>query len=288
MSIYTLPSYYIIVQLYYLGRSDRMKVMLDAGHGYNTSGKRSPDGMREYEFNRAVANYARSLLQGYQNVTVYFAHSDDRDVPLQERTNRANSLNVDVYISIHANAYGSGGWTSPSGIETYVFTSRPPIATQLAQKMQRNLVASTGLPDRGVKTADFHVLRATKMEAVLAECGFMTNQNDIKLLRSEEYRRTVAEAIVKAVADQFNLKRTSSPNPPNPSGLYKVQAGAFNEKKNADDLAARLRKDGYSPYVFQENGLYKVQVGAFERKQNADALVSKLRNDKYDTFIFLD
>lgn len=267
-----------------------MKVMLDAGHGYNTSGKRSPDGMREYEFNRAVANYARSLLQGYQNVTVYFAHSDDRDVPLQERTNRANSLNVDVYISIHANAYGSGGWTSPSGIETYVFTSRPPIATQLAQKMQRNLVASTGLPDRGVKTADFHVLRATKMEAVLAECGFMTNQNDIKLLRSEEYRRTVAEAIVKAVADQFNLKRknTSSPNPPNPSGLYKVQAGAFNEKKNADDLAARLRKDGYSPYVFQENGLYKVQVGAFERKQNADALVSKLRNDKYDTFIFLD
>lgn len=267
-----------------------MKVMLDAGHGYNTPGKRSPDGMREYEFNRAVANYARSHFQDYQNVTVYFAHSDDRDVPLQERTNRANSLNVDIYISIHANAYGNGGWTSPSGIETYVYTSRPPIAYQLAQKVQRNLVAATGLPDRGVKTADFHVLRATKMDAILAECGFMTNQNDMKLLRSEEYRKTVAEAIVKAVAEQFNLKRksTSSPNPPNPSGLYKVQAGAFKEKKNADDLAARLRKDGYTPYVFQDNGLYKVQVGAFERKQNADALVSKLRNDKYDTFIFLD
>ncbi|MGM0902629.1 MAG: N-acetylmuramoyl-L-alanine amidase [Bacillota bacterium] len=265
-----------------------MKIMLDAGHGYNTPGKRSPDGLREYEFNRAVANYARDLFRNYENVTVYFAHSDDRDVPLQERTNRANSLNVDAYVSIHANAFGSGGWTSPSGIETYVYPSRPPVAYQLAQKIQRNLVVETGLPDRGVKTADFHVLRETKMDAVLAECGFMTSQNDIKLLRSEEYRRTVAEAIVKAVADQFNLKRSSNPHPPNTTGLYKVQAGAFQEKKNADDLGAKLRSDGYTPYVYQDNGLYKVQVGAFEKKQNANSLVSKLRSDGYETFIYLD
>jgi N-acetylmuramoyl-L-alanine amidase len=265
-----------------------MKIMLDAGHGYNTPGKRSPDGMREYEFTRAVALYARSLFQNYQNTTVYFAHSDDRDVPLQERTNKANSLNVDVFVSIHANAFGSGGWTSPSGIETYVYTSRPPIATQLAQKIQRNLIAETGLPDRGVKTANFHVLRETRMDAVLIECGFMTSQNDIKLLRSEAYRRTVAEAIVNAVASQFNLNRKSNPSPPNSSGLYKVQVGAFKEKKNADDLGAKLRRDGYTPYVYQENGLYKVQVGAFEKKQNADSLVSKLRNDGYETFIHLD
>jgi len=262
--------------------------MLDAGHGYNTPGKRSPDGMREYEFNRAVALYARSLFQDYQNTTVFFAHSDDRDVPLQERTNKANSLNVDAYVSIHANAFGSGGWTSASGIETYVYPSRPPVANQLAQKIQRNLIVETGLPDRGVKTANFHVLRETKMDAVLIECGFMTSQNDIKLLRSEAYRRTVAEAIVNAVASQFNLKRNSNPSPPNSSGLYKVQAGAFNEKKNADDLAAKLRSGGYTPYVYQENGLYKVQVGAFEKKQNADSLVSKLRNDGYETFIHLD
>ncbi|MBY0097063.1 N-acetylmuramoyl-L-alanine amidase [Mesobacillus maritimus] len=265
-----------------------MKIMLDAGHGYNTPGKRSPDGMIEYEFNRAVALHARSLLQNYQNVTVYFAHSDNRDVPLQERTNNANSLNVDIYVSIHANAFGSGGWTSASGIETYIYTSKPRIALQLAQKIQRNLVAETGLPNRGVKTADFHVLRETKMDGVLVECGFMTNQNDLKLLRSEEYRRTIAEGIVKAVSDQFNLKRKSNPSPPSTSGLYKVQAGAFKAKKNADDLATKLRSAGYTPYVYQENGYYKVQVGAFERKQNADSLVSKLRNEGYETVIFLD
>jgi len=262
--------------------------MLDAGHGYNTPGKRSPDGMREYEFNRAVALYARSLLQNYQHVTVFFAHSDNRDVPLQERTNYANRLRVDVYVSIHANAFGSGGWTSASGIETYVYPSRPHVALQLAQKIQRNLVAGTGLPNRGVKTADFHVLRETKMDGVLVECGFMTNQKDIKLLRSEEYRRTIAEGIVKAVSNQYNLKRKINPPPSHTSGMYKVQAGAFKEKKNGDDLAAKLRSAGHTPYVYQENGFYKVQVGAFERKQNADSLVSKLRNEGFETLILLD
>ncbi|MDP4171102.1 MAG: N-acetylmuramoyl-L-alanine amidase, partial [Bacillota bacterium] len=85
-----------------------MKIMLDAGHGYNTPGKRSPDGMSEYDFNRAVASHAKALLETYKDVTVYFAHSDTRDVTLQERTDAANHLQVNAYVAIHANASGSG------------------------------------------------------------------------------------------------------------------------------------------------------------------------------------
>ena len=247
-----------------------MKIMLDAGHGYNTPGKRSPDGMREYEFNRAVANYAKQLLVNYKNVTVYFSHSDQEDVSLQQRTNKANRLNVDIFVSIHANAYGSGGWNDVGGIETYVYPSRPPLAYQLAQKVQRNLVLSTGLDNRGVRTADFHVLRETKMDAVLAECGFMTNRDEINLLRSETYRRTVAEAIVKSLVDQFKLQPQSKSAPapapaPKPApakaptstrkstgGLYKVQAGAFEDEKNAEELAERLRKAGFDAYIDPE------------------------------------
>ena len=270
-----------------------MKIMLDAGHGYNTPGKRSPDGMREYEFNRAVANYARSSLDTYQNVTVHFAHSDQSDVSLRARTDKANSLNVDVYVSIHANAFGSGGWTSAGGIETYIYPSRPPIANQLAQKIQRNLVVSTGLQDRGVKTADFHVLRETKMDAVLVECGFMTNRNENQLQRSETFRKTVADAIVKALADQFRLERksTSSPSPVNTgSELYKVQIGAFKTRKNADEMAANLRKNNYQPYVYTDatDGLHKVHAGAFKEKQNANELAVKLRKDGYETFVYFD
>lgn len=234
-----------------------MKIMLDAGHGYNTLGKRSPDGLREYEFNRAVANYAKQLLDGYSDATVYFSHSDQSDLSLQSRTNKANSLDVDVFVSIHANAFGSGGWNPAGGIETFVHPSKPPVAYQLAQKIQRNMVLSTGLKDRGVKTADFHVLRETKMDAVLVECGFMTNTQEAKLLRSETYRKTCAEAIVKALADQFRLQlkpKPAAPPPPVPSSaknarLYKVQAGAFQEKQHAENLAEELRKAGFEAFI---------------------------------------
>ena len=82
-----------------------MKIILDAGHGCSTPGKRSPDGMREYEFNRAVASLAKEMLGKYQNTEVFFAHSDERDVPLAERTSLANNQNSDCYVSIHSNAY---------------------------------------------------------------------------------------------------------------------------------------------------------------------------------------
>ncbi|MBS4190319.1 N-acetylmuramoyl-L-alanine amidase [Bacillus sp. FJAT-49705] len=235
-----------------------MKIMLDAGHGYHTAGKRSPDGLREYDFNRAVTNYAKEALENYENVIVYFAHSDERDIPLKERTNQANQLKVDSYVAIHANAFGST-WNNANGIETYIHPSKPKEAYELAQKIQHNLVISTGLNNRGVKTADFHVLRETKMTAVLVECGFMTNRNEAELLRSDKYRQTCAEAIVKAVVDQYKLKSETnskrSPSPtktPTKTGLYKVQVGAYKDKKKADELAEALQKLGYSSYVYYE------------------------------------
>lgn len=270
-----------------------MKIMLDAGHGYNTSGKRSPDGMREYEFNRAVAAYAKGLLDGYQNVSVYFAHSDQTDIPLQQRTNSANNLNVDIYVSIHANASG-GTWSDARGIETFVYVTRPPGALALATKIQNQLITRTGLRNRGVKTADFHVLRETNMDAVLIECGFMTNQEEIKLLRSESYRRTCAEAIVAALAEHFGLVKIPAPAPPptpTPSptpttGLYKVQVGAFKQRNNAEALSTRLTNDGFSNFITTDSGLFKVQAGAFKEKANADELLVKLRNKGYQPFVF--
>lgn len=229
-----------------------MKVMLDAGHGYNTSGKRSPDGFREYEFNRKVAAYAKEFLESYENTTAYFAHSDERDVPLKERTDAANRLKVDAYVSIHANAYGNS-WNDAGGIETYVYLSKPKEAYELAQKVQSYLIAETGLRNRGVKTADFHVLRETNMTAILAECGFMTNPKEAALLKSEEYQQACADAIAKGIAEQYQLtKKPAPPAPSNGTGLYKVQAGAFSEKKNAEALAERLKAAGFEAIVYFE------------------------------------
>ncbi|RFU63902.1 N-acetylmuramoyl-L-alanine amidase [Peribacillus glennii] len=177
-----------------------MKVMLDAGHGYQTPGKRSPDGMKEYDFNRAVAAYAKLFLDKHKGVEVYFSHSDKEDVPLHKRAALANSIGVDIFISIHANAFGDGTWNNACGIETFVHTSKPKQAISLAKKIQSTVTAMTGLPDRGVKTANFQVLRETKCPAVLVECGFMTNRQEAKLLQSNHYRKLCAKAITISIA----------------------------------------------------------------------------------------
>lgn len=260
-----------------------MKIVLDAGHGYNTAGKRTPDGMREYEFNRVVAQYARQELLNYQNVEILFTHSDDRDVPLQERTDRANSWGANAFVSIHANAYGTGGWNSVQGIETYTPTVHSPNSDRLASSVHRRLIQATGRRDRGIKSANFHVLRETTMRAILCECGFMTHYQEAQLLKTDSYRRTCARAIVDGIVEHFNLKL--KPTAPPTTGLYKVQVGAFQAKENADNLAKELNGRGYSTFVFLDQGLYKVQTGAFSQKANADSLAAQLRRQGYSTFI---
>jgi N-acetylmuramoyl-L-alanine amidase len=260
-----------------------MKIVLDAGHGYSTAGKRTPDGMREYEFNRAVAQYAKEELLKYQDVEVLFTHSDERDVPLQERTDRANNWEANAFVSIHANAYGTGGWNTAQGIETYTPTVESPNSDRLAKLVHPRLIQATGRRDRGIKTANFHVLRETKMASILVECGFMTFYQEAQLLKTDSYRKTCARAIAEGIAEYFNLKL--KPVPPPVTAVYKVQVGAFKAKENADNLAKELDRKGYSTFVFLKQGLYKVQVGAFSQKVNADRLAAQLRKQGYSTFI---
>lgn len=175
-----------------------MKIAIDAGHGWNTPGKRTPDGMREYEFNRETALF----LQKNINADTLFVHHDSYDIPLAKRVQKANEARADLYVSIHANAYGES-WTSAHGIETYVYTSRPPAALNIAQSVQHELVASTGRRDRGVKAANFYVLRKTNMPAILIEAGFMTNREEAALLKTSQYRQTCAQAIADGIKRVF-------------------------------------------------------------------------------------
>jgi N-acetylmuramoyl-L-alanine amidase len=185
-----------------------MKIVLDAGHGYHTPGKRTPDGsMREWEFNSRVADIAKKMLEEYEGVQVQFTHDPKGaiDIPLGKRTYYANNWGADVLVSIHANAAGEE-WSSAEGIETYVYTNPSKESLELAQLVQRNLIKETGLKDRGVKKGNLHMVRETKMPAVLAECGFMTNKKEAELLKSDTYRIKCAVAIVNALVEFCKLR----------------------------------------------------------------------------------
>lgn len=176
-----------------------MKILIDAGHGPATPGKRTADGrMREFHFNAAVANEVKKQLtaEGY---AVLFSHRADRDVPLQERTRFANRSGAQLLVSIHANAAGNGGFTSAEGIECFIYPTAPARTRKLGELLQQSLVMSTRRKNRGLKTADFAILRDTIMPAVLVECGFMTHRQEAALLKSDAYRKRCARAICFAI-----------------------------------------------------------------------------------------
>ena len=233
-----------------------MRIVLDAGHGMNTPGKRSPDGMREFEFNVAVATYMRDELEKYKDVDMIFVHdhpNGKRDVPLKERTDRANKWGADVYFSIHANAL-AGKMGNHGGIETYAYTTKPKGSTALAKKVQAELVKETGLRNRGVKFANFHVLRETKMTAVLVEHGFMDSKTDLPKLKSDQFRKECAKANVRALADFFNLKKKPQKKPKASDGeFYRVITGSFKNKENAEQRVKELKAKGFDSFISKED-----------------------------------
>jgi N-acetylmuramoyl-L-alanine amidase len=184
-----------------------LRICIDAGHGITTPGKRSPDGtLKEFEFNSYVAYHLAKLLKEYEKVETMFTHSNDRDVKLEDRVKKANNWNADLFISIHANAFGNGSdFNSAHGIETYVYKTKPTKAYEVGLNCQKELLRLTHRENRGIKTSEFYVLKYTKMTAVLVECGFMTNKEECELLKTIEYRELCATALLNAIIKSYNL-----------------------------------------------------------------------------------
>lgn len=185
------------------GDDTKVKICIDAGHGANTAGKRSPDGMLlEYEFNRDVARRLKDILVRH-GVEVVLTCGDDYDIPLQQRCDIANQLKVDYFISIHANAFGTD-WNDAKGWEIYV-VAKGGRAEELAEAIHEYSIAELGLKDRGVKTANFYVLRNTNMPAVLIEHGFYTNKAECELLKDSDFRQKCAVADAKGILDFLDI-----------------------------------------------------------------------------------
>lgn len=188
-------------------------IAVDAGHGMNTAGKRTPmfsDGtiMKENEFNRATADYLVKALNRNGFKTILTA-PDILDTPLQKRVQRANDAKADAFICIHANAYGDD-WNNANGIESWIYEKSNQNTIHFAEDIQKELIAFTNRKNRGIKkSSDLYVLRYTNMIAVLVECGFLTNLEEATLLRSENYRKKCAEAICKGICKYYNVSYQS-------------------------------------------------------------------------------
>ena len=192
-----------------------MKVLIDAGHGIDTPGKRSPDGsFREYLWNRQVADLVLSMLRedGYPADLVV---TETNDISLRTRAMRVNRVcdrlgasNV-LLVSIHANAAGDGSrWMKASGWECHTSPGKTK-SDLLADSMYRAF--SCMFPGKRMRTdytdgdadkeSPFYILTKTRCPAVLLENFFYDNREECAWLLRDQTKMKVASAIVVGIEE---------------------------------------------------------------------------------------
>ncbi|MFM9282127.1 N-acetylmuramoyl-L-alanine amidase family protein [Paenibacillus jiagnxiensis] len=185
------------------GQDGRWLVLLDAGHGGKDPGTSSITGWKEKEFNLAVALKVQERLQGDPNIELVLTRDGDTYPELAERSSMANSLNANVFVSIHANSVTKSATSAlVNGSETY-YTKVD--SKELATVMHKYLLEATGFKDNGIKVKSLHVTRETKMPAVLLEAGYLSNAENEAALYSEETQNRIADGIVSGLREYLGL-----------------------------------------------------------------------------------
>lgn len=167
-------------------------VILDPGHGGHDRGA-AVGYVYEKHLALDTARRVAALLRG-AGLKVVMTRENDVFIPLQGRSAAGNSRSNAVFVSIHYN-YNRGG--SGHGIETYYCHDD---SRMLAGYIQGYVLKESRLDNRGLKRANFHVIRATtKNPAVLVECGFVSNSRERAGMMAGSYRERVAEGIAKGI-----------------------------------------------------------------------------------------
>ena len=190
-----------------------MKILIDPGHGIDTPGKRSPDGLLlEYLWNRQVADL---ILEGLLSagIDASLVVTETNDVSLRNRVNRVNTIcnrlgasNV-LLVSIHANAAGNGSaWMNAKGWSCYTSkgkTKSDQVAECLydafeAEFQDRKIRKDMSDGDRDWEE-NFYVLQKSKCPAVLLENFFYDNREECAWMLQEETKKRIASAAVKGI-----------------------------------------------------------------------------------------
>ena len=149
---------------------------------------------------------ARTLLTRTQDLAGGDRPYTTTTADLSARVDIANEAGVELFVSVHNNALAA----TTSGTETFHYYYSSTAARTLAQDVQAEVVAALGLPDRGVKSAGFYVLRHTRMPAVLVEGGFLTNPSEALLLADPNTRQRIADAVGRGV-ERYAARAVATP-----------------------------------------------------------------------------
>ena len=219
------------------------KIVIDPGHGGKDPGAIGRSGLKEKDVTLRISKLLQKSLRKKTRAKVILTRKRDVYIPLEERTAIANTVEADLFISVHVNASPR---RKASGVETYyldVSNDRRTIAvaarenaastkatadlqyilrdlmrtanrnesSALATHIQDSLVGTLRKKYRsvnanGVKGAPFYVLVRTNMPSILVEVSFISNAREEKRLKSEKYLHVIASGITEGVLDFINGK----------------------------------------------------------------------------------
>ena len=193
-----------------------MIVLLDNGHGVDTAGKRSPDGvLREYNWTREMVRSIRAELDE-RGIEVFLVTPEEDDISINARVKRVNvwcdayGKNNCLLVSLHNNAAGDGSeWMTGAGWEDYVSLNASSKSKALATMLCEEAYA-LGLKVRRYsssqyyKTMDLGICRDTKCPAVLTENLFMDNKSDYEYLLSDEGQKVLRDLHVAAIINYIS------------------------------------------------------------------------------------
>ena len=170
-------------------------VVLDAGHGGHDNGTTSRYAGREKDSTLSVVMRLRPKVAAAGFRTT-LTRKDDTFIPLGTRASISNHQRNVIFVSVHFNDSPRSG---VSGTEVY-FNSR--CSAGIAQNILNQVAAIPGASSRGIRTANFAVLRRAQYPAVLVECGYFSNPYEGRRCGSGEYHELLAQAISRGITIQ--------------------------------------------------------------------------------------
>lgn len=270
-------------------------IALDAGHGYNTAGKRcmkslDPDQTREWWLNDRIMDLAEAGLQDYDCTVLRVGDTTGRkDISLANRVKAANAANAAAYFSMHHNAGVLGrliGYLKKLAGGTVVyFSSSKAERRRQAEDLYNAIVSRTGLVgDRAEKVIKkgYYVLKNTKMPAFLVENGFMDSPTDVPIILSEEHARKTADGLVAFIVKEFKLekKKGAVSGANTATGVYYpaytgkkatlsvalASLGINNTYAYRKQIAAKNNITGYRGTAAQNTQMYNLSVAGMLKK----------------------
>ena len=232
-------------------------LILDAGHSFNTAGKRNEkENFYEWQFNNDMQYKIKSRCEDH-NIKVYLTNPNPQsvsDMPLSTRASLANDYWLknnkckSIFISIHANAFSN---SNTRGTETYIASNASSTSKNFAKVLNDNIVKTMkkldpASEDRGIKTENFTVIYKASMPSVLCEYGFYSNLEDLKILKNN--KDELVEATVKAICQYFSVtyKEKVKEEAKFDGNLYAVCVGAYKDKNKANSIVEELKRKGYT------------------------------------------